>query len=386
MNILFVPVENDRYSGAFLSMVKLADILQNQYHHQITVIIPRPSNGPDSGRELLNQHNIKSIFVPFGSWVVKIGEKNKPKQIVKYCIKRVLNFLADRIIAVVIKQKHIDLVHINTSWTYVGAKAALKCKIPVIWHIREFLEEDQDIQIWNREKGYELMKKATKLIAISQSVYEKYKPILGTDRLTIIMNGIDAKKFFAADRHILNEQQINLLIIGNIRKEKGQSDAIQACSLLCERGYTNLHLSIVGGGERGYVQNLKQLVSDINADSYISFCGSTSNPQEYYKQADIVLMCSTSEAFGRVTVEGMLSGALVIGAKSAATLELIQHGTTGLLYNSGSIEGLAAQILYAAEHPETAARIADSGQQFALQNLTAEKNAERINSLYEELV
>lgn len=119
---------------------------------------------------------------------------------------------------------------------------------------------------------------------------------------------------------------------------------------------------------------------------YISFCGSTSNPQEYYKKADIVLMCSTSEAFGRVTVEGMLSGALVIGAKSAATLELIQHGTTGLLYNSGSIEGLAAQILYAVEHPETAARIADSGQQFALQNLTAEKNAERINSLYEELV
>lgn len=385
MNILFVPAENSRYSGAFLSMVKLVDILQNRYHHQVTVVLPRPGNGPGSGRELLNQHNIKSVFVPFRSWIVKIGEKNVPKQKAKFCIKKVLNFFADRMITIIIKQKRIDIVHINTSWTSVGAKAALKCNVPIVWHIREFLEEDQGLEIWSKEKGYALMKQATHVIAISQSIYDKYKSILGEKKLSVILNGIDSETFFVADHHILQGSLVNLLIIGNIREQKGQIDAIRACSLLHERGYINLRLSIVGQGEPEYVQCLKQLVSEFNAEEYISFCGSTNSPQEYYKKADIVLMCSTSEAFGRVTVEGMLSGALVIGAESAATLELIQNGKTGLLYTSGHADELAARIAYAIEYPEIVAKVANNGQQYALQNLTAERNADNINMLYTDI-
>lgn len=51
------------------------------------------------------------------------------------------------------RSRDIDIVHINTSWTYVGALAAKKAKIPFIWHIREFLEEDQDRRIWKRKKA-----------------------------------------------------------------------------------------------------------------------------------------------------------------------------------------------------------------------------------------
>ena len=157
MNILFVTAENDRFSGAFLSLVKLASLLQNEYNHKVTVVLPRHG----SGRELLVQNNIKNIIIRSGTWSLKIDEKNKLKTKFKFCIKNMLNHIADCMVVIVIKFMHIDLVHLNSSWTCIGAKPALKYRIPLIWHIREFLEEDQGRQLWHREKGYELMRKAT---------------------------------------------------------------------------------------------------------------------------------------------------------------------------------------------------------------------------------
>lgn len=75
MKILFVTAENDKFSGAFLSLVRLACLLQNEYNHQVTIVLPKHG----SGRELLKQNNIKSIIIRSGTWSLKIDEKNKLK-------------------------------------------------------------------------------------------------------------------------------------------------------------------------------------------------------------------------------------------------------------------------------------------------------------------
>ena len=65
--------------------------------------------------------------------------------------------------------------------------------------------------------------------------------------------------------------------------------------------------------------------------------------------ADVVLMCSRREAFGRVTVEGMKLGKPVIGTRSGGTPEIVQDTETGFLYAPGDAQELAARIgeLYA---------------------------------------
>lgn len=229
------------------------------------------------------------------------------------------------------------------------------------------------------------MREATHIIAISRSIYEKYAQILGKEKITVILNGIDPSKYFINEHHILKESTVNLLIIGRIHERKGQIDAIQACIMLHNCGYTKLCLSVVGTGETEYVQYLKKLVMDNKADHYISFYGSSEQPYVYYRKTDIVLMCSKAEAFGRVTVEGMMAGALVIGAESAATAEIIQHGETGLMYSKGNVQKLADQIAYAVDNPIEAAKIAKRGQKYALHHLTDQINANNINNLYGEL-
>ena len=64
-------------------------------------------------------------------------------------------------------------------------------------------------------------------------------------------------------------------------------------------------------------------------------CGSRrSRPTGWRRlgDADVALMCSSSEAFGRTTVEAMKLGRPVIGADAGGTAELVRDGWNGLLY------------------------------------------------------
>ena len=52
--------------------------------------------------------------------------------------------------------------------------------------------------------------------------------------------------------------------------------------------------------------------------------------------ADVILVCSQWEAFGRITVEAMLTGKAVIASANGGTTELIKDGENGLLYTYGN--------------------------------------------------
>jgi glycosyltransferase involved in cell wall biosynthesis len=84
------------------------------------------------------------------------------------------------------------------------------------------------------------------------------------------------------------------------------------------------------------------------------------------RRADVVLMCSRSEAFGRVTIEGMLAGKPVIGSRSGATPELIQDGVTGLIYEPRNYKQLAQKIEYLYANPEKTALMGQQAKEWAM--------------------
>ena len=94
-------------------------------------------------------------------------------------------------------------------------------------------------------------------------------------------------------------------------------------------------------------------------------------------------MSSSSEAFGRTTVEALLAGCLVIGSQSGATPELLNYGNAGMLYRKGDTKHLAEVLKYALLNREVVCNIAKKGQQFAIENFTAEVNAMHVAHLYE---
>jgi glycosyltransferase involved in cell wall biosynthesis len=91
-------------------------------------------------------------------------------------------------------------------------------------------------------------------------------------------------------------------------------------------------------------------------------------------------MCSRCEAFGRVTVEAMKLGLPVIAANTGGSLELVQHGINGFLYEWGNPLDLAKQILKTVSEPDAYSRMSSQARSFANTRFSATTHEQGLQS------
>lgn len=378
MKILFIASDNNATSGAFLSMVALNQILRNNLSVDTFVVLPREG----TGNVLLDEAGIPWTIVKSYDWVIPMEQSSGLKCSLKNSAKQMLNVRAVSQLQKVIKDYKPDIVHINTTYAYVGAVAALREKYPFVWHLREFLEEDQGRTLWDRKKGNELIARADKVIAISTSVYEKYEGTIPKEKLCVILNGIDTNRFYRPEKELYQNEKFILVYGGGYARRKGIYEFASALKLLVDMGVTNFEAQFIGEPNEKYKQHLTK----IGLDPYIRYLGYQKNVTQWYEKADMAFSCSKAEAFGRKTVEAMLAGTLMIAANTAGTLDIVFDKKTGLLYQQGDPIDLAFKILYAMKNKEECQEIAKNGREFAYNNLSALKNAEEIKRVYDEIV
>ena len=280
----------------------------------------------------------------------------------------------------------IDIVHLNgVEACQLFALAALRLKIPYVWHIREFLEDDYDQILATPSLTYKLLKKAASVIAVSKTIKRKWEDRIGRS-CDLIYNGVSLEDNYDDCLLKFNNDEINCIIIGRIMESKGQVDAVRAMEELVKTGYDNYRLCIVGyRGITDYEIRLKKYVEEHKLDPYIVFEDFTYDLKEYRKKADIGLICSRAEAFGRVTIEYQLAGLLVIGAKAGGTEELISEGETGYLYHCGDYEELCNIIIECSCNRKKSKAIALQGQNNAIENYLIESTTNRIMELYTKI-
>lgn len=378
MNVLITASDNDKASGAFRSMVRLAYYLRSELGTNAYILLSRPGDGS----ELLDQYHIPYYMVRSYNWIMGISDSTSLVPNAKWRLKRRLNQIAIHKVCMLINELDIDIIHLNTTWTYIGAAAAQKCAKPYAWHIREFLEEDQNVRFADKKYAVNLLNHADKIICISKSIYNKYSTILDKRRMDVVYNGLEPSIYSGREKTPFMRETLEFLIVGTVCESKGQWLLIEACGKLLQRGFNNFHVRILGKGKREYIASLKEKAEEKGLEGQIEFCGYRDNTPDYYKNADITFVCSKSEAFGRVTVEAMMSGSLVIGADAAATLELIENKKTGLLYKSEDVNQLAEAIEWAVNNREQSIQIAQNGKKFMLDNGSAFHNAKNIHELY----
>jgi glycosyltransferase involved in cell wall biosynthesis len=122
------------------------------------------------------------------------------------------------------------------------------------------------------------------------------------------------------------------------------------------------------------VERCRALVEKLALRERVTFRGHVADPWPYFVRADAVLMCSVSEAMGRVTAEAMATGRPVIGHATGGTSELIRDGQTGLLY-SGDDEALAASMRRVLERPEWRRQLGEQAWRDARERFTIERYA-----------
>lgn len=378
-NILFIALDSE-ITGANLSMVTLAEALR-EYDMNTTMVIPRTGNL----EKLLKEKNISYDIVKSYPWI-KNKENGKLVNLLKACVKRIINLEADSEIQKIIKRDQIHILHINGIGYGVGAKAALRSRIGLVWHIRELLEEDFHDELYNKERSYKLVSKADKIITISDCVTNKYKNLLPNSNIVKIYNGISVEKYWAEKRTLFIGDKVRIMYAGTLSEAKGIMELIEAIHLLKMEVKEKIQVVAIGKASDEYRKILDHKIQEYNLDSIITLKGFAEDVASEWKKADIACICSRFEAFGRVTVEAMMAGCLVIGADTGGTAEIIEDKKSGLLYQKGKPKDLAEKIEYVVQNKEAVKNLALNGQVRAVEYFSEDRNSREIYKVYEKIL
>lgn len=172
-----------------------------------------------------------------------------------------------------------------------------------------------------------------------------------------------------------------LLFVGSLIPEKGPDVLIAAFGrALAER--SDLRLTIVGGGPRGYVDSLRQAASGLP----VRFAGRLERPAviEAYRSHDVLVFPSVwGEPFSLVPLEAMAMGLTVVATRTGGTPEAVVPEKTGLLVPPSDAPALAGAILRVVEDSPFARALAREGEAWARRTQGFERFLDRLESLYE---
>jgi len=102
---------------------------------------------------------------------------------------------------------------------------------------------------------------------------------------------------------------------------------------------------IVLGERRGWPKEMEKMISNqISKDQTIDEIGHVNNPEDYFREADVVVYPSLTEGFGRASLEAMACGTPVIVTENAKGI--VENGKTGFVLTIRDVEGIKEKLEY----------------------------------------
>jgi glycosyltransferase involved in cell wall biosynthesis len=381
MRVCFIA-HSSALGGAERVLLETIETLQGQ---GVECRVLLPSHGEFCAE--LGRLNIPFSIVPYPPWM-RSGKAHfygRLKRALRIAIKTPI------IVWKVFRWK-CDLVYTNTVTVCIGAIAARLLGRPHIWHLHEFGAEDHNLSFVFGER---LSMKAinwmsSRCICVSHALAKKYERTVDQPKITVI---------YPSMHHALREwgdmgrmdsvslrrsERFRCVIVGNLIEGKGQEDAVLAFSHLKNLG-VNAELIIVGDGDLAYRRRLEELVQSNGLEGRVMFAGKLGSAIQTIRSSDAVLVCSRSEGFGRITIEGMLAGKPVIGSRAGATQELISDQVNGILYTCGDPADLAKKISWLYSNPSEAIRLGQNGKMWAENMFTKDRHGREILAVFSSL-
>lgn len=104
------------------------------------------------------------------------------------------------------------------------------------------------------------------------------------------------------------------------------------------------------------------------------------------QSARMALLPSISETFGLVILEAWAAGTPAISSRTSGATQLIEHGTTGWMFDLDQPAGLHAAVDAVLAQAETARRVVAAARQRVIADFDIRVIAARVRQVYQELV
>lgn len=377
MRVCFVSHSSRRY-GAELALVEL---LQGLSRLGVECLVFVPREGPLLAE--LDRLNIKWRILKYPWWW-----KSRRKSLVHRILRTLAGLISAVRMATILAQWRCDVVYTNTVAVNTGALAAWLARKPHVWHLHESVYRDPGLKfdVGDRFAPYLIDRLSTLIVVVSDVLEKEYSGDISPGKVRRVYQSVSLPdRVEEQTPSPAIKKHFQCAIVGSLEPRKGQAEAIEALSRLVRRG-VDARLTVVGGDEKHFREELQEQVVRHGLQTRVEFTGYVNDPVKFIGSADVILMCSQWEAFGRVTVAAMLSGKPVIGtADSGATAELIQDGVTGLLYERGGPDELADKMQYLHENPQERAKLGKAARIWAEGRFTRDRYAREILSFLSEV-
>jgi FkbM family methyltransferase len=360
LNVCFFS-HSSELMGAERNMTELVKELIEDHGAMVTVILP--GEGP---LKLKLRDTGCAVAVRGYHWWCDEGDRDLDRLVLDSYVN-VVPFINSEL-----RRISPDIVITNTLVIPWGALAAEMLGIPHIWFVQEFGQLGSNLRFYRPFSEILDIIRATSSMIFTCSRALKLELFGGADDGNILT----AYPYFDVPIGIgsgggfyRRKDALRLVISGSIAEHKGQMDAVLAVRELVEMGQ-NVELVIAGPAYSNYIDRIKQTVDETGTGGFIRIVGWQEDVYPLVREADVVLVCSRFEGFGRVTAEAMMMGKPVIGTRSGATVELIREGYNGLLYEPGDYKGLAGCIKFFIDHKDKIDEYGKNGCEFARRTFT----------------
>ena len=301
-------------------------------------------------------------------------------------------FLVPDLIRVFARERP-QIVHSRNWGTIEAVPAARLARVGAVVHSEHGLDvQTMGGQPWRRRILRRLcFGWANTVFAVSRELRDYYAKQLGipAERLRIISNGVDTERFRpdAELRRQLREQlsvDAGTLVVGTVSRldpVKDHRALFQAAELCLTRG-VRLQLVIVGDGpERASLERDVQNRSLLRDRTL--FTGETRNVVRWLNGFDVFALPSLTEGMSNTLLEAMAVGVPPVASCVGGNPEVIEEGRSGLLFEAGNTEALAACLKGLAQDPKWRQSLGTNARQRVQSCFSLERMMQNYARLYE---
>ncbi len=281
-----------------------------------------------------------------------------------------------------IRAQHVRIIHTNTIFPMAGALAALITRHPHVWHLREGLDTPEyDLRFGVRASRALIGLSATRLICISNYVRETSVPASAQRKAVVVPNALED---IPPSSERSPSAAPTIATVGLLGAKKRTLTFIHASALIA-RTLPEARFQVVGrptAGEESIIHKGKETVSHAGMEERFTWTGHVPDPEAIYNRIDLLIHPGVHEAFGRVLIEAMSRGIPVVGVRSGAIPEIIDHGVTGLVVPPDDEKAMAEAAVSILTNPETYRRMSAACRKAALDRFDPQAHTKAIGRIY----
>jgi glycosyltransferase involved in cell wall biosynthesis len=209
------------------------------------------------------------------------------------------------------------------------------------------------------------LRRAGGIIVPTQELRDHVTRVAGSaDRVHLIPNGVDAERFAPAAQGGPTAGPGRILYVGRLEGEKNLSTLIEAAARVGAR--RPVRVELVGAGSLEPALRAQATALGVTAD----FAGVVDHRRlpERLRAARAFVLPSFTEGHPKVLIEAMAAGLACVASDCPGNRALVEDGDTGLLFDPGAPDALAACLDRVLGDPALAAALGRRARERAVRD------------------